>query len=183
MARHILSLEAPNTLNDCVLPVIDTSIYDPKVPIECPTLEVLAPGFSCAVSLEVPDPGFCRWNLTACDLEIQTNNCGVTFDVLPDGVYVLRLSVAPNDSVFAEYNHLRITQALLKYQDVLCQLDVAACDPAVEVKEKLEKLRLIKMMLDAAKATVEFCHNPTRGMDIYEYAVKQLDKLACTVCI
>jgi len=182
MAKHILSIEAPDTLNDCILRVVDTTLYDEKVPIDCPTLEVLAPGFSCAVSIEA-EPGFCNWNLTACDLQIQTQNCGITYDILPDGVYVLRYSIAPNEFVFAEYNHLRITQALLKYQDVLCELDVAGCEPQIPVKEKLEKLRLIKMLLDAAKATVEFKHNPARGMDIYEYAVKQLDKLACTVCV
>ena len=39
------------------------------------------------------------------------------------------------------------------------------------------------MLLDAAKAKVEFCHNPSAGMDLYEYAKKRLDKMDCTVCI
>ena len=129
------------------------------------------------------DPGFCLINLTACDLELQKENCGVLFDVIPDGVYVIKYSVAPNEYVFAEYNHLRVTSFMIKFNEVLCALDLAICDPLPEVKEKLKELRLIEMLIKAAKAKVEFCHTPGQGMDLYEYAKKRLDKLACTVCI
>lgn len=182
MAKHILSLEVPDTLNDCILRVVDTTLYADKLPVECPYLDILAPGFTCAVRLDV-EPGFCNLNLTACDLEIQTVDCGVRYDSLPDGVYVIKYSIAPNEYVFAEYNHLRITKALNKLNEVLCALDVANCDPLPEIKDKLRELRLIEMLLKAAKAKVEFCHTPKHGMDLYEYAMKRLDKLACTVCI
>jgi len=182
MAKHILSLDIPDTLNGCILRVIDTSIYADKPAIECPYLDILAPGFNCAVRLDV-EPGFCNLNITACDLEIQLTNCGVSFDSLPDGVYAIKYSIAPNEYVYVEYNHLRMTKALNKIQEVLCAIDVSNCDPLPEVKEKLKELRLIEMLLKAAKSKVEFCHNPGQGMDLYEYATKRLDKLACTVCI
>lgn len=182
MARHILSLEVPDTLNDCILRVVDTTLYDSKLPVECPYLDILAPGFTCAVRLDV-EPGFCNLNLTACDLELQTEDCGIRFDILPDGVYVIKYSIAPNEYAFVEYNHLRITNAMIKLNKILCALDVAACDPLPEVKEKLRELQLIQMLLNAAKAKVEFCHTPKHGMDLYEYAMKRLDKLDCTVCI
>jgi hypothetical protein len=182
MAKHTLSLEIPDTLNDCILRVIDTSLYADKPPVDCPYLDVQGPGFSCAVRLDV-EPGFCNLNLTACDLELQTENCGTIFNTLPDGVYVIRYSIAPNEYVFVEYNHLRTTEALNKLNEVLCALDVSNCDPLPEVKEKLKELRLIEMLLKAAKAKVEYCHNPSQGMDLYDYAKKRLDKLACTVCI
>ena len=182
MAKHTLSLEMPDTLNECIMPVMDTSLYATKPPIECPYLDILAPGFTCAVRLDV-NPGFCLMNLTACDLELQTKDCGVVFDVIPDGVYVIKYSIAPNEYVYAEYNHLRVTSLMLKFNEVLCGLDLAICDPLPEVKEKLKELRLIEMLIKAAKAKVEFCHTPGQGMDLYEYAKKRLDKLACTVCI
>ena len=137
MAKHVLSLEMPDTLNECIMPVMDTSIYSDKSLVDCPYLDILAPGFSHAVRLDM-DPGFCLINLTACDLELN---------------------------------------------EVLCALDLAICDPLPEVKEKLKELRLIEMLIKAAKAKVEFCHTPGQGMDLYEYAKKRLDKLACTVCI
>lgn len=182
MAKHTLSLEIPDTLNDCIMPIMDTSYYAEDVPVECAFLDVLVPGFSCAVRLDVTPP-FCLINLTACDLELQTKECGVRFDSLPDGVYSIKYSVAPNEYVYVEYNHLRITTFMKKFNEVLCGIDLATCDPLPEVKEKLKELRLIEMLIKAAKAKVEFCHKPSQGMDLYEYAKKRLDKLACTVCI
>jgi hypothetical protein len=182
MAKHTLSLEMPDTLNECIMPVMDTSLYANKLPIDCPYLDILAPGFSHAVRLDM-DPGFCLINLTACDLELQTLDCGIVFDVIPDGVYVVKYSVAPNEYVFAEYNHLRVTSLMNTFNEVLCALDLSICDPIPTTKEKLKELRLIEMLIKAAKAKVEFCHTPGQGMDLYEYAKKRLDKLACTVCI
>jgi uncharacterized protein YqiB (DUF1249 family) len=78
---------------------------------------------------------------------------------------------------------LRITKALTKYQAILCDLDVAACDPPTSVKDKLNQLRLIRMYLDAAKAQVEYCHQAKKGMELYNYAVKLLDKMTCSTCI
>lgn len=182
MAKHTLSLEILDTLNECIMPIMDTSLYADKVPVDCPYLDILAPGFNCAVRLDVTPP-FCLLNLTACDLGLQTENCGVVRDTIPDGVYVIKYSVAPNEYVFVEYNHLRITNIMKQYNEVLCGLDVANCDPLPEVKAKLEELRLIEMLIKGAKNKVEFCHKPGQGMDLYEYAKKRLDKLACTVCI
>jgi len=187
MANHVLSLEIPDTLNKCVLRIMDLSVYNSRIPIDCQKLHITVPGFSTAVEIiNLPDvtdlaPGF-NINLTACNLGIQTVNCGQIFASIPDGVYVVRYSVSPNDIVYVEYNHLRITQALTKYQQVLCSLDVAGCDPPAQTKEKLKELRFIREMLDAAKAQVEFCHNPQRGLDIYSYALKRLNKLLCISC-
>lgn len=182
MAGHQLSLEILDTLNTCVLQVMDTSIYADKPPVECPYLDILVPGFTCAVRLNV-EPGFCKLNITACALEIQTTDCGIVFNDLPDGIYTIKYSIAPNEYVFVEYNHLRIAILMNKFNDVLCSLELAACDPLPEVKDKLKELRLIEMMIKAAKAKVEYCHNPSQGLDLYEYAKKRLDKLACTVCV
>lgn len=182
MAKHTVSLEIPDTLNDCILRVVDTSLYADKVPVECPYLDVLVPGFTCAVRLDVA-PGFCNLNLTACDLEIQTENCGSIYDPLPDGVYVIKYSIAPNEYVYAEYNHLRTTSIMNKYNEILCALDVSTCDPIPETKAKIKELRLIEMLIKAAKAKVEYCHEASQGMDLYEYAKKRLEKLHCTVCL
>lgn len=187
MAQHTLSLEAPDTMNKCILRLVDTSVYNTDIPVKCPVLLVTVPGFKYSVQFTESsgvsiDPGF-MVNLTACDLEIQSSNCGTSYFDLPDGIYAIKYSVSPNEYVYAEYNHLRITKALHKYQAILCELDLAACDPPVSVKEKLNQLRLIKMYLDAAKAQVEYCHHAQKGMELYNYAIKLLDKLSCSTCI
>ena len=183
MAQHVLSLEAPDTMNLCQLRLVDTSVYNTDVVVKCPILEVTLPGFTSPVQFgeDQVSPGFIL-NLTACDLEAQFENCGTSYSSFPDGVYIIKYSVSPNDSVYVEYNHLRITQALNCYNKILCEIDVAACDPVTEVKKKLEDLRLIKMYLEAAKAKVEVCHEPKKGMELYTYAKKLLGKFECDSC-
>lgn len=180
MAQHVLSLEAPDTMNKCILRVVDTSVYNPLTSPVCPRLLITLPGFNVPVSFNDTQiqPGF-SLNLTACDLELQKVGCGTRYDDLPDGIYILKYSVSPNDQVFVEYNHLRITNALYMIQCILCFLDLGACDPPELIEDKLDQLTLIRRYLDAAKAKVEFCHNPIKGMELYRYAVKLLNKLAC----
>ena len=185
--KHVLSLHMPDTMNDWALTIHDTSIYAEGMNISCPTLQIQLPGFTTAVTINedsVPElePGFIR-HLTACNLEVQTTGCGTTYNCLPDGIYVIRYSVSPNDIVYVEYNHLRITQAMKKYQQKLCDLELSDCGPTKDKQDALRNLQEIKMFLDAAKATVEFCHKPTKGMELYNYAVKRLDALDCrTFC-
>jgi len=180
MANHVLSLEVPTVMNACILSVIDTSVYSSLVPVTCPTLNVTPPGFSWSTQIELT-PGFSQI-LTACDLLMQLEQCGEVNADLPDGVYIIKYSVSPNDIVYVEYNHLRITKALIRYNKVLCDLDLAACEPSTAVKDKLAKLQKIRMYLDAAKAKVEFCHEPQKGMTLYNYAIKLLNKLECVNC-
>lgn len=184
MAQHVLSLEVPDTLNKCILRVADTSIYTSTSNPSCQLLEITIPGFAVPVQFGVSaiQPGF-SLNLTACDLELQSTNCGTVYSDLPDGIYIIKYSVSPNDYVFVEYNHLRITNLLNTVQCIYCDLDLSTCDPPVKVKEKLNQITLIKRYLEAAKAYVEFCHQPQKGMDLYRYASTLLNKLTCnTTC-
>jgi len=179
MAQHQLALEFPDTLNNCLLRIVDMSTYNQNVPVECPKLQITAPGFTTAA--EITDMGTeFAVNLTACDLGLQLTNCDSYRNDLPDGVYVIRYSVAPNDVVYVEYNHLRISQALNKINNLLCCLDVPNCEPVGPMKEKLREINLLSTMLKAAKAKVEYCHNPEEGMAIYTYVLAKLDKLSCS---
>lgn len=178
MEKHQLALDIPDTLNKCVFRVVDVSIYSNLVPVECETLHITPPGFNTPFSVDTLNPDFIA-NISACDLGLQTSNCGNTYNEFSDGVYVVRWSVSPNDVVYVEYNHLRITNALNLINDILCCIDVAACDPDVPTKEKLKEIQLLQTMLKAAKATVEYCHKPRQGMDMYNYVYAKLQKLSC----
>lgn len=182
-SQHFLSVEAPDTMNSCVLKLVDTSVYSPSVPYDCPILEITSPGFNYAVQLgeSVISKNFIL-NLSACDLELQTVDCGSVFNDIPDGIYIIKYSVAPNNLVYVEYNHLRITKALTCYREALCELDTGACDPDAELDKKLKDLRTIKSYLETAKAKVEQCHEPKKGMELYNYAMKLLGKFDCKTC-
>ena len=184
MAKHTLSLEVQETLNCSILRIDDTSKYAEGMVVDCPILLITLPGFSYSIEVLEPlaEPGF-SLNLTACDLEVQTIDCdGGNFSALPDGIYVIKYSVSPNEQVYVEYNHLRLSKILNDYNNALCNLDLQDCAPDVETAKKLEVLREVKMYLDAAKAKVETCHEPKKGMDLYTYAKKQLSRFNCTSC-
>jgi hypothetical protein len=164
MANHVLSLEVPTVMNTCIMSIMDTSVYTSMIPISCPTLYITVPGFTYSNEIAVTS-GF-NEIITACDLQLQTQNCGTSYTDIPDGIYIIKYTVEPADQVFVEYNHLRISKALTKYNKVLCDVDVNACDPPFKIKQKLEALRLINMYLQAAKAKVEFCHEPKKGLSL-----------------
>lgn len=173
--KHQLSLEVPDTNNPRVFRVFDTSLYSNLLDITCGTLSITSPGFNEPVNIEVL-PNF-NLILNACTLGIQAHGCGNHSERLPDGIYTIRYSVSPNDKVYVEYLYLRETQMLNKYFAQLCQVELAACEPAADVKELLKELNLIKSFLDAAKAKVEVCGSPGQGMELFIYAQKRLAKL------
>jgi hypothetical protein len=180
MANHILSLEVPTVMNPCILKIFDTSVYSNLLPVTCPTLNITVPGFGYSIQLDTTQDFVDT--ITACNLQLQTTDCGTVNVDIPDGIYIIKYSVSPNEIVYVEYNHLRITQALNKYYNVLCDVDANACDPPLKIKQRLEELRLIYMYLQAAKGKVEFCHEPQKGMSLYNYAMKLLNKMTCTNC-
>jgi hypothetical protein len=177
---HKLSLEVPTVLNNCILKVFDTSVYNELLPVTCPTLNITPPGFNYSIQLDFTPGGSVV--ITACDINLQTVNCDDELQSIPDGIYIIKYSVSPNDVVYVEYNHLRITQALSRYSKILCELDLAACEPSEKVHKKLKQLQQIRSYLDAAKAKVEYCHEPQKGMTLYNYALKLLNKLECRNC-
>ena len=175
-SKHQLSLELPDTNNIKVLRLFDTSLYAEDLAIDCGTLRITSPGFNLPVAIEILK-GF-NIVLNACSLGLQRTNCQDASQPIPDGIYVINYSVAPNTSVFVEYNHLRTTQTINKYFNLLCDLEMSSCEPDADVKEKLEELRLIKSFIDAAKAKVEYGHEPQAGMELLIYAQKRLNKYA-----
>lgn len=175
-SKHQLSLELPDTNNIKVLRLFDTSLYAEDLAIDCGTLRITSPGFNLPVAIDILK-GF-NIVLNACSLGLQRTNCQEASQPLPDGIYVINYSVAPNTSVYVEYNHLRTTQTTNKYFNLLCDLEMSGCEPGADVKEKLEELRLIKSFIDAAKAKVEYAHEPQAGMELLIYAQKRLNKYA-----
>jgi len=177
MSQHVLSLEAPDTMNKSILRLIDTSVYNSQILVKCPLLQITLPGFSTPANFTEQSfqPGF-TLNLTACDLGVQSTGCGTTYVDLPDGIYIIRYSVSPNDLVYVEYYQLRLTQTLNTYNQELCKIELAACEPSADIKARLSELRLIKSFFDAAKVKTEDCHDPGLGMDLLLYAKRRLER-------
>jgi len=170
--KHQLSLETPDTNNCKVLRIFDTSTYGEGLAKECGTLQITSPGFNLPINIEVIP--FFNIVLNGCSLGIQKSGCGDSLQCIPDGIYVIRYSVAPNDAVYTEYNHLRVTQTLNQYYNELCKLEINSSEPDIDVRNKFNELRTIKSYIDAAKVKVEYCHLPEDGMELLIFAQKKL---------
>ncbi len=175
--KHILSLEIPDVVNCEIMSIKDTSQYTPNLAVDCPELQITKAGFN-TFALVKTTQNF-DLNLTACDLGLQTTDCGSVQTTIPDGIYIIKYSVSPNDKVYVEYNHLRVTSILIKYYKVLCDIDLNVCEPYSDRKSLIDEMQYIKILIEGAVAKVEYCNSPHIGMDMYNYALKRLEKLIC----
>jgi len=173
--KHHLSIDIPETANKYTLIIKDASIYGVNLPIECRRLDIYVPGFTIPVYItEQSDEPFFK-NFSAKDLELQPLN-NTDLYPLPDGVYKIKYSTAPNEVVFVEYYHLRATQLLEKYYKMLCKVQLDSYEPNASQHEKLHELREIRMYIEAAKAKTEYCHAPEKGIQLLTAAKKLLEK-------
>jgi hypothetical protein len=179
-----LSLEINPTANCSKLRIQDTSYYNPDIVVSCEQLFVTPPGFNNPTSIEPVTKEFNK-AFTAIDLNMQVEGTEPT--ELPDGLYYIKYSINPNEKVFVEYNYLRDCKVRKKYYEKLCALELIGCDTELEKKDKqgyVKKLQEIDFYLTAAKAYVEECNVPKRGMDLFKYGSSLLDKidLKCNYC-
>ncbi len=182
--KHHLALDVPDTACENILRICDASVYAQGLEIDCPRLDIYVPGYALPVYVtEGLADAFCV-NLSAVDLGLMPINHPAVVD-LPDGLYTIKYSVSPNDLVYVEYYHLRITSTLNTYYREICKVQLAECEPTPEQHEKMHDLRYIKMFLEAAKAKAEYCHSPKDATDMLAYAQKLLRKYqsgCCSTC-
>ena len=176
-SKHILSLEIPTVSNCGLLCIKDTSQYAPELEVDCEELLITLPGYSVPVLTKV-EKNF-DMCLNACVIGTQTELCGTEQQNLTDGIYIIRYSVSPNSKVYVEYNHLRVTRLLTTYYEVLCDLEVQACQPDSQKESLLAEMGYIKILIDAATANVEYGQSAAHGMQLYNYAKTRLNKISC----
>ena len=130
--KHRLALEILDTACDHALKISDMSSYGQGLPVECPRLDITLPGFYQPIYLDNLTPGF-NEIITMITLGYQESNA-TSLNGFPDGLYLIRYSVSPNDKVFVTYNHLRTTCITNEYYRELCKLQLAECEPSTEIK-------------------------------------------------
>ena len=164
--KHILSLEIPTVSNCGLLCIKDTSQYASELEVDCEELLITLPGYSVPVLIKV-------------DKNFDFCLTGTTQQNIPDGIYIIRYSVSPNLKVYVEYNHLRVTSLLKRYYDVLCGLNIQACQPETKKQSLLDEMGFIRTLIDAAVANAEYCSSSAQAMQLYNYAKERLNKINC----
>lgn len=177
MGKHVLALDVPPVYNEGVLVIDDISIYDPLLGINCPTLQITYPGALEPVAITVV-PGF-REKLNACMIGLLTSvQCSDQCPCIPDGIYNIQYSVQPNDKVFVEYNHLRVTRTVNKWMQMLCNLDLQCCVPDATMSQTLNDMYIIRGYISTAVASVQNCHKNQDGINLLAFANSLLDKMS-----
>ncbi len=181
--QHKLGIEVLETANERLLRLVDMSVYNSILGVTCPRLLITAPGyqFSASIGVERLVQGF-NLTLTACDLEIQTRKCDIEFSDIPDGIYAIQYSISPNEYTAVNIQHLRLTKAYNRLRKAYCALDLGACIPERDKEDKLKQLTLVDSYFQAAKAKVEICGEASKGMTLYKYGLKLLDRIDCKTC-
>jgi len=177
MAQHILLLSEGKSANEGVFLLNDISLYAPTIPVLCPTLEILPPGYRTPAVLTITPGAHMVFN--ACTVGIlPVTGCMNCAPDLPDGIWHLRYSVSPNDQVYVEYNLLRITEAWNRLNEILCHMNMHCNLPDKELEYTVYQCSIIREYLYAAKALVEEEHRNEDGINIYRYAYSLIEKLS-----
>lgn len=178
-----LALEIYEDRNCKTFTVKDISNYNLDIDVQCSQLLITPPGFGEVFSFDV-SVGF-HESFSSFDFKKGfKSECDQELLDLQDGIYQVRYQICPINKVNVEYNHLRQCKALNMYYENLCALELETCELSSIQKEKLKELKEIKSYLDAAKAYVEYCNSPKKGIELHNYAVDKLKKLnnKCKSC-
>lgn len=141
------------------------------------------------VSFEITPPGFSKINVSFTPRVVNIYNAynlGITTDedavvYLPDGVYTMKYSVAPNATVYVEKSFMRVAYIESLYKRAFLQVDTG-CDCNSDSKAKLKKqLRDIKLLIDGSIAATDDC-DYSMATRLYKQAFLMLQNLELCEC-
>ena len=175
MNKHELSLEVSEFCNANVLRIFDTSNYCDEDTLENYLVEVLPPQKSSFISFQV-QRGF-SLAVNSSSLQYRKVNFDNELRPLPDGIYEIKQSHKPNIHTVIEFYHLRTVdlRTKLKVQWSKLLRDDCKISPEEFYKNR-DKLREIDEYALAAKYQIEECLHKREGKELYEWAVKLLER-------
>lgn len=171
-----LMLKIDNT-HPKVLGVRDVSVYNPDIAVCEPYLVVQAPGFTTAYTLD-----FSINNYTA----INSNSLGLTkasnvqsMVDLPDGIYYLKYSIQPHDTVFVEYTFFRTAALRCRLQQAIVTVDMSLCENYENsINTDLKQLMIAEFHLRSAEANInDVKSNELLANKHYAKAQEIIDKI------
>lgn len=168
---HILNINVTETYNCKTFRLDDSSIYDELIATDNILIEIKPPGKNCFIEFPILELPWTIKVFNCTDLEICAQSQLPVQSLLPDGIYEIKYSVAPNLSTLVHFYHLRTCQLMKTYTQAVCDFFSKKCDLTQKEVIKVEdKLTHIKNMIDAAKYKVEECGDKELGLELYEEA-------------
>jgi len=166
--------------NDCqTLAILDTSYYSPLQQVTGNVLQILVPGYLKPVELFYNQSGITL---------LQSNNLKITNVIgpenyvdLPDGAYVIKISICPHNEHWIEKVFYRTCKIDCKYDLAILQLDLNNCTTCYDSK-LAEVLTTIRLYIEGTKANARL-GNIRQATMLYNVANRLLDNLIeCKDC-
>lgn len=177
MQETFLDIDVTDTHNKLTIGILDISNYPTGLPVSNATLEISPPGFNRTTQIFTPR----ALNILNSNIAGITNSCTTKQLIpLPDGIWKLRYSIKPNDTVFIERVFLRTTLLNCKYQDCFIK---AYTSEKYNITNK-EKILDIHLLIEGAICAANE-HNLELSMLLYNKASELLDfycKSCCKKC-
>ena len=150
--------------------VADASFYPTNYTITDPTVEITPPGFP-KIALPYSNGQLTIFNSN--DLNITCVTDPVNLTALPDGMWTIRMSIAPNLTYNSSLSYLRTTNIRRKFGIALMKTDLTCCAGPMNSQQKAY-LDEISYYIDCATAAGNDC-NPTVAMELLRTANKLLN--------
>ena len=159
--------------------ILDTSYYSTVQTLSNPTLQIVSPFDDTPVELN-----FYRNAITT----INSNSIKITnvsdydyLTILPDGIYIAKITMCPIDQFWYEKTWYRTCQLECKYDLAFLKLNINVCESCFS-PEKLERLERARIYIYGVKTNAKSC-NYKEANKLYKAAAKILDNIInCDNC-
>lgn len=163
--------------NPKVLRIFDTSHYCEDDVIENYLIEVLPPQKSNFLPFHVLK----NFSLAVNSSSLRYRKVTEVSELrdLPDGIYEIKQSYKPNLHTICHYFHLRTVDLRMRVKKEWAKLLADECKISrEEFFINRDKLREIDEYVTAAKHKVDECGDKREGKELYEWALKLLERYA-----
>jgi hypothetical protein len=162
---HHLDFIIPSDLNTRAFRIEDISVYEDTLGYNNGLVEVTPPGFTTPIIFRV-NRDF-KLILNANLLHLNTSGFKI-LPTLPDGVYTIRYSIAPNARVAIEYDYFRNVLQESYYLKLLIDLrDKRNLLTNKEYSKRLKELLTIKEYIVGAKYLAEDLVRTKDALELY----------------
>jgi len=178
MDTPILDITLVPTYSLKTMSIADISIYPSGLNINNATLEITSPGLRKVAISFIPKSVN---TINSNTIQLTCVDSYSELASLPDGIYTLKYSIAPNQTYFIEKNFIRVDQLECKYANALLYLDLDESDFKEKHSIKLKKLKPVRILIDGSIAAMNECDGPL-AIKLYQKANELVEDLLNGEC-
>lgn len=153
----------------------DTSLYNPDLIVETPTIEILQPNFTSVFAVIYPLSSLIPINSNVLGYNLTQNFNELSY--LQDGLWVFTQSIKPNGLIRRSYNHFRITKLKSELLDYIS--NKVSSESAYINPNDLWYIQMFTLLqtLESAKFIAENCGKCEEAKIMYNQVQIQVDQL------